>query len=317
VLFRSDELYPEDREHVIQCCAHIRQHPEIKINHALVLGGAQGIGKDTIFAGLERAVGMSNYRTVTPHQIINPDFNGELKTVVLYISEVHDLGIGDRIKFYNMMKDKLATPPTTLRINEKNRQPYFIPNLLFAVMTTNFKTGGIYLPKDDRRHYICWSQVEKGNHSKEWWDDYYRWFNGGGDQCIAGYLAAYDLSSFNPKAEPPKTEAWHAMVNASLSSEEVELTNVLEQFEGGAATIWMIINKAHELGYEALAKWLKDPRNSKAATARIEDAGYSCIRNPDHRKGRWRVKQLSGQAKGKTLQHMVYGPVMEDRKSVV
>jgi hypothetical protein len=53
---------------------------------------------------------------------------------------------------------------TTLRINEKNRQPYFIPNLLFAVMTTNFKTGGIYLPKDDRRHYVCWSKVEKGNH---------------------------------------------------------------------------------------------------------------------------------------------------------
>ena len=97
-----DELYPEAREHIVCCFAHARQYPHIKINHALILGGDQGIGKDTICAGLERAVGISNYRTITPHQIIHPDFNGELKTVVLYISEAHDLGIGDRIKFYNM-----------------------------------------------------------------------------------------------------------------------------------------------------------------------------------------------------------------------
>ena len=37
--------------------------PDVKINHVLFLGGDQGIGKDTIFAGLERAVGFSNYRT--------------------------------------------------------------------------------------------------------------------------------------------------------------------------------------------------------------------------------------------------------------
>ena len=70
----------------------------------LFLGGDQGIGKDTIFAGLERAVGFSNYRTITPSQIIESAFNGEFKTIVLYISEVHDLGIRDRIKFYNVMK---------------------------------------------------------------------------------------------------------------------------------------------------------------------------------------------------------------------
>jgi uncharacterized protein DUF5906 len=299
-----EELYPNNKDHIVSCCAHARQRPQIKINHALVLGGDQGIGKDTIFAGLERAVGFSNFRPITPSQVIDSQFNGELKCVVLYISEVHDLGIGDRIKFYNMMKDKLATPPTTIRINEKYRQPFYIPNLLFAVMTTNFQTGGIYLPPNDRRHYVGWSSVKKGDHTKEWWDDYYKWFNSAGDECIAGFLQAYDLSDFNPKAEPLKTEAWHAMVNASRSSEEMELTDVLETFKGGAATLIMIRNEALSLGYQGLADWLDDPRNHKATAARLEDAGYTVIRNPDDERGRWRVLQ----ADGGTRPRVIYGP---------
>ena len=298
------ELYPHDKDHIVRCFAHACQHPHIKINHALILGGDQGIGKDTICAGLERAVGISNYRTITPHQIIHPDFNGELKTVVLYISEAHDLGIGDRIKFYNMMKDKLATPPTTIRINEKNRQPYYIPNLLFPVMTTNFRTGGIYLPPEDRRHYVGWSEVKKGNHPAEWWSDYYKWFDGGGDECVAGYLQSFDLSDFNPKAEPIKTEAWHAMVNASRSSEEMELADVLETFDGGAATLIMIRNKAFTLGYKELANGLDDPRNHKATASRLEEAGYTVIRNPADDRGRWRVLQKDGG----TRPRVIYGP---------
>src|SRR5262249_41737563 len=41
-------LYDEDARHIIRFLAHRVQRPHEKINHALVLGGAQGIGKDTI-----------------------------------------------------------------------------------------------------------------------------------------------------------------------------------------------------------------------------------------------------------------------------
>jgi len=300
------ELYPDDFGHIVACFAHARQRPNVKINHVLFLGGDQGIGKDTIFAGLERAVGFSNYRTITPSQIIESEFNGEFKTVVLYISEVHDLGIRDRIKFYNVMKDKLAVPPTNIRINEKYRQPYYVPNLLFPVMTSNFQTGGIYLPPNDRRHYVGWSAVKKGNHPEEWWRDYYRWFDGGGDECIAGYLQAYDLSGFNPKAEPVKTEAWHAMVNASRSSEEMELADVVERFNNGAATLVMIRNGAIELKFFELARWLGEARNHKAISERLEAAGYTVIRNPDETtRGRWRVLQMDGSS---TIPRAIYGP---------
>jgi hypothetical protein len=41
-------IYPTDADHMISWLAFKVQHPEIKINHALVMGGAQGIGKDTL-----------------------------------------------------------------------------------------------------------------------------------------------------------------------------------------------------------------------------------------------------------------------------
>jgi hypothetical protein len=41
-------IYPDEAAYIIQYLAHRVQRPWEKINHALVLGGNQGIGKDTI-----------------------------------------------------------------------------------------------------------------------------------------------------------------------------------------------------------------------------------------------------------------------------
>ena len=41
-------IYPDDADHIVKWLAHRVQRPAEKINHALVLGGAQGIGKDTL-----------------------------------------------------------------------------------------------------------------------------------------------------------------------------------------------------------------------------------------------------------------------------
>ena len=56
------KIYPEDADHTITWLAHRVQRPQEKINHALVLGGLQGIGKDTllerfpILPGVERLI---------------------------------------------------------------------------------------------------------------------------------------------------------------------------------------------------------------------------------------------------------------------
>jgi hypothetical protein len=50
-------VYPNDADHIIRFLAHRSQRPQEKINHALVLGGLQGIGKDSLLEPAKRAIG--------------------------------------------------------------------------------------------------------------------------------------------------------------------------------------------------------------------------------------------------------------------
>ena len=59
----------DDAAHCIHWLAHRVQLPQDKINHALVLGGAQGIGKDTMLEPLKHAVGPWNFHEVSPGQL--------------------------------------------------------------------------------------------------------------------------------------------------------------------------------------------------------------------------------------------------------
>jgi hypothetical protein len=79
------------------------QRPQEKINHALVLGGSQGIGKDTLLEPVKRAVGPWNFQEVSPQQLLGR-FNGYLKSIILRVSEARDLGEVNRYQFYDHLK---------------------------------------------------------------------------------------------------------------------------------------------------------------------------------------------------------------------
>ena len=87
-------------------------------------------------------------------------FNGFLKSVILRVSEARDLGDVDRFAFYDHMKAYTAAPPDVLRVDEKNIREYSVLNVCGVIITTNHKTDGIYLPADDRRHFVAWSDAD-------------------------------------------------------------------------------------------------------------------------------------------------------------
>lgn len=81
----------DDAAHILRWLAHRVQRPAEKINHALVLGGAQGIGKDTLLEPIKHAVGPWNFQDISPTHLLGR-FNGFVKSVILRVSEARDLG---------------------------------------------------------------------------------------------------------------------------------------------------------------------------------------------------------------------------------
>lgn len=65
-----ETLFPEDAKDITDWCAHRVQYPGTKINHALVMGGGQGIGKDWLLQALKMAVGAWNFHEISPTDLL-------------------------------------------------------------------------------------------------------------------------------------------------------------------------------------------------------------------------------------------------------
>jgi Family of unknown function (DUF5906) len=276
----------DDTKHIAKYPAHRRQHPEEKINHALVLGGNQGIGKDTLIEPAKRAVGPWNFSEVSPQHLLGR-FNGFLKSVILRVNEARDLGDVNRFQFYDHMKAYTAAPPDVLRVDEKNLREHNILNCCGVIITTNHKSNGIYLPADDRRHYVAWSELTKEDFTKDYWNSLWGWYASGGFRHVAAYLAELDLSGFDPKAPPPKTAAFWAIVDANRAPEDAELADALDQLANpDATTIVEIKGKASGGFYE----WIVERKNRRVMPHRFESCGYVPVRNDAARDGLWKIK---------------------------
>jgi hypothetical protein len=235
------KVYGQHAHRVILWFAHRAQRPEEKINYGLVFGGVPNIGKDTIIEGARQAVGEWNCREASPQDIFGT-FNGYAKAVILRINETRDLGEQSQHTFHNKMKVYLAAPPFTLPVNEKFINQYEIANVCGVVLTTNHRETGLFLPPDDRRHFVLWSERQPEDFKPEdfqpqdftpkapnptYWDWFWGWYENGGYEHVAAFLRQRNISRFNPKEPPPKTEAFWAVVNANRSAEESELEMVL------------------------------------------------------------------------------------------
>jgi hypothetical protein len=184
-------LYPEEADEFTNWMAHRVQHPEQKINHALVMGGGPGIGKDWLLQALKITVGTGNFQEASPTDLLDKN-NPFAKAVVLRMNEAHDLGEGgrvDRYALYERAKIYAAAPPDVLACVDKYVRRHYVPNVIGLIITTNHKDG-IYLPNDDRRYLVGWSNQTKEQFSKEFWDQKWQWLLcGGGAAHVAAYLA--------------------------------------------------------------------------------------------------------------------------------
>jgi hypothetical protein len=117
----------------------------------------------------------------------------------------------------------------------------------------------------------------------------------GGNEIVAHYLLNLDISGFDAKAPPKKTEAFWTIVEASRAPEESEMSETLDLMQARAkATCWpdaVTLQDVIDNANDSFKPFLRDHRNRKAIPHRLNDCGYVKVRNKDDKRdGKWPIK---------------------------
>ena len=232
-LAHCEKLIPDERErdHVFNMMAFKVQHPNIKINHAVLHGGDEGRGKDTMWAPFIWAVcgpNEKNYGLIN-NESLSSQWGYALESEILVLNELKEPDAAQRRALANRLKPIIAAPPDVITINRKNLHPYDMLNRLFVLAFSNDEIP-ISLPTQDRRWFCIWSNCERMSAAaaQEMWG----WYHNGGFEAIGSWLHARDVSKFNPSATPMETDYKRTMIVGGLSTAEAF---ILHQIETNAA----------------------------------------------------------------------------------
>jgi hypothetical protein len=214
-------LVPEAKEleHIFDVMAYKLQHPEVKINHAILHGGDQGSGKDTMWAPFIWSVcgpHLKN-RGLLDNDTMSSQFGYALESEILILNELKEPDAKERRALANKLKPVIAAPPEMLSVNRKGLHPYDMVNRVFVLAFSNDPMP-ITLDSQDRRWFCVWSHAPRMTPdaaAKMW-----AWYKTGGFEAIGAWLTARDVSAFNPGAAPMATEFKLNLIEHGLSMAE-------------------------------------------------------------------------------------------------
>jgi hypothetical protein len=227
------ELVPEQAEldHIFDVMAFKVQHPEIKVNHAILHAGDEGSGKDTFWAPFIWAVCGDHLknRGIMDNNSVNSQWGYQLESEILIINELKEPDAATRRQLANQLKPIIAAPPEMLPINRKGLHPYQMANRLFVLAFSNDPVP-ISLATQDRRWFCVWSTAPRMNsdRARKIWE----WYRAGGFAAIAAWFMARDVSRFNPSAPPAMTEFKANLIEHGMSMAESYLVEMLKNRTG-------------------------------------------------------------------------------------
>jgi hypothetical protein len=112
------------------------------------------------------------------------------------------------------------------------------------------------------------------------------WYANGGLSDVAAYLATLDISTFDPKAPPPKTQAFWDIVMHNQPPEDAEMADAIDLLKSNKT---ITIDDVRTAAIGSFGEWLNDRKNRKAIPHRLERCGYLLVRNAKAQDGLWRI----------------------------
>lgn len=254
------------RDHLLNYLAHLVQKPGVKVKHVILIIGGQGIGKSAIGQLIARIVGKENAIVVGPSEA-EDKYKARWGNRQVLIFE--ELMADNRLKFYNDVKPWITEEEHS--VEEKYIQSYFAstPRGMFAFSNEHAPTR---ISADDRRFFVVRSPLQKQS------ADYYnRLFRAIGGEELAAFkyqLLTRDISSFEPDAPPPMTEAKQELISDTKAPIENRLEDLIAAREGIFQKALVSIDAVRS----ALREDYREKRPSTAAvTTALRSLGHNSL----------------------------------------
>lgn len=281
---------PEEHEHFFDYAAHMLQSPHEKVNHGIVIAGAQGLGKDTAMLPLRKGVGEHNTAEVAPDDITKA-YNPYVRSVMLVINEVrpHDEDY-KASSFYDQLKPLLAAPPEMLPMEVKYANVVYVRNLMHVFLTTNDPLK-MYIPMEDRRLFVMTSRLsgpEAFGDPEKYFGELHEYLEDGGNDAVILWLKQRDISNFKAGAPPKATWGKQAIINSADQVRRSFADEIIEKYiyENYPDERPAVIFPKDILDWISTGNWFDDAKAATGAVSaknfhyKMETAGYDLVRNP-------------------------------------
>lgn len=212
-----------ERGYVLDYLAMLVQYPGSKVHYALLIRGGQGTGKSWIGRMMTAIIGAPNVVFPSNDEVLS---QWTVWTEGSCLAVIEELMARGRLDMANRLKPIITEP--MLRIEEKKRSIYSIPNHLNLLAFTNHDDA-LPIEVGDRRWLVISSSM------KPMGDDYYKelfaYLEGDGPSAVKHYLLNRRIT-LNPKGVAPSTKGKDEMRRRTLSEAEQYLTEMLEGHDG-------------------------------------------------------------------------------------
>lgn len=279
-----------ERGYVLDYLAMLVQSPGRKVHYALLIRGGQGTGKSWIGRMMTAIIGAPNVVFPSNDEVLS---QWTVWTEGSCLAVIEELMARGRLDMANRLKPIITEP--TLRIEEKKRSIYTIPNHLNLIAFTNHEDA-LPLENGDRRWLVISSEMRPLDEG--YYERLFAFLDGDGPAAVKHYLMQRKVV-LNPKGMAPTTRGKQEMRRRSLSEAEQYLAELLEGHEGPFAFDLVRLEelvacvptdlKRHTRNVRTkVAAWLKDEVGAVKHTRYTkgdDDARPSCqlwsIRNHD------------------------------------
>ena len=214
---------PELRDYLLKYLAHLLQKPLELPRVGLLITGAQGCGKDTLFDFVgTKLLGDLYFTNYKPDGTFFEKHDTGKENKFLVKQEEADPS--DCRKNAPLLKSLITS--LTLSVNPKGQPITNFPNYLRIVFTTN-KGNPLELDQDDRRWVMLVASPRYVGKMDHWQHVQKILFTDEGARAVADYLLSVDISQFDPSIRPITTFQ-REVLETELTSED----RFIQQWDG-------------------------------------------------------------------------------------